>query len=289
MSAAVTPSRTASPTQSGSGSVSITLSMTVTAPMTSPAMTLTMTPSMPSTPSASPPMTPAPTVPVGNSQSRTNVAVGTAFLAVSNSPTGAFVAASAKPTPPAGNRPSVPSQLKVTKKTTNTITIQWTDNNKSTTKWQVSVKIHTAGIWINLNSNSKTFTISNLYPGSNYNIRVAAVSNSGKRGPFTPSDNGLTARTQQSNIAGIFNIQGKWNKNDKQLHIRWQNGKVAFTSISATVSCAGTTVSFTIPAGAKNNYPIRNIPQGQSGCTLTVVPQYSAGAGNSFQSTFNTI
>jgi len=263
--------------------------MTMTAAMTSPAMTPSGTPSFSGTVPASPAMTGAPTVPPGASQSRTNVAQGTAFLAVSNSATGVFVAPLPKPSPPAGQRPSVPSQLKVTGKTQNTITIQWTDSNRQTTRWQVSVKIHTAGEWVNLNSNSKTFTISNLYPGSNYNIRVAAVTNTGKRGPFTPNNNGLTARTQQSNIAGIFNIQGKWNKNDKQLHIRWQNGRVAFTSISASVTCAGTSVSFTIPAGAKNNYPIRNIPQGQTGCSLTVVPQYGSGAGNSFTSTFNTM
>jgi hypothetical protein len=248
-----------------------------------------MTPSAPGTVTASPPNTPAATVPVGGSQSRTNIAQGVAFLAVSNSPTGVFIAPSAKPTPPSGARPSNPTNLKVTGKTQNSITVQWTDTNRATTRWQVSVKIHTGGVWVNLNSNSKTFTISNLYPGSNYNIRVAAVSTTGKRGPFTPGTNGLTARTQQSTIAGIINIQAKWNKNDKQLHIKWQNGRVAFTSISATVSCAGTTVSFTIPAGAKNNYPIRNIPQGQTGCTATIVPQYGAGAGNSFSTTFNTM
>jgi predicted phage tail protein len=192
------------------------------------------------------------------------------------------------PTPPSGPRPPAPKNLKVTKKTQNTITITWTDPNKQTTKWQVSVKIHTGGQWVNLISNSKTFTISNLYPGSNYNIRVAGVSNTGKRGPFTPNDVGITARTMPSNIQGIFNVQAKWNRQDKQLHIKWQNGKVPFTSIQATISCGGTTVSFTIPAGAKNNYPIRNIPQQQSSCSATIVPQYSSGSGNSYSTQFST-
>jgi len=152
----------------------------------------------------------------------------------------------------------------------------------------VSYKINTGGVWVNVQSSQKTFTIQGLYPGSNYQIRVAGVSNTGKRGPFGPI---IKARTNAGALikTGIINIQGKWNKNDKQLHIKWKNGPTPYTAINVNINCAGSSVSFTIPAGSKPNYPIRNIPIGVSSCSLSVAPQYAQGSGPVYTQPFSTI
>jgi len=271
------------------GSLTAAVTPTMTAAMTSPAMTPSISgvaPSMTGTGSMSAPNTPPASVLPGASQSATNVVVGTAFLPVSNTPTGVPMAPSPKASPPPGKRPATkPQNLRVTKKSTNSLTVAWDDaSNKA---WQVSYKINTGGVWINLSATQKTFTINGLYPGSNYQIRVAGVSNTGKRGPFGPI---IKGRTNPANVkTGIINIQGKWNRNDKQLHIKWKNGPTPFTSINVNINCAGSSVSFTINAGTTPNYPVRNIPIGVASCSLSVAPQYAQGSGPVYTQSFSTI
>jgi hypothetical protein len=177
--------------------------------------------------------------------------------------------------------------LKIITKTTTSVSLFWTD--ATNTAWNVAYRAKTGGVWINVAVTRKPtslrpFVLPGLYPGSNYEFQVAGVSANGKRGPYGAI---VTGRTKAASPAGIFNIYARYNLNDKQLHIRCKNGKVPYTSISATVTCGGTTATFTIAASSRPNFPIRRLPRA-NGCSVRVTPTYATGPGPVYTQTFNT-
>jgi hypothetical protein len=232
---------------------------------------------------------PAASVLPGNSASMTKMVIGEPFLQVSDTPSPAgIVRPTPTGTPPSGPRPSVkPKNLKIVGKTQETVSLFWTD--PTNTRWQVSYRAVTGGVWINVPvtrkpTSTRPFVVPGLYPGSNFEFQVAGVSATGKRGPFGPIVRG---RTKPGNPSGIFNVFARFNLADKQLHIRWKNGKTPFTSMSATVSCGGTTATFTINAGARPNFPIRRLPQAK-GCSVRLAPTYGASQGPVYTQMFDT-
>jgi len=219
----------------------------------------------------------------------TNQMLGTAFLVVaSDSPSPAGkVGPTPTGTPPSGLRPAVkPTQLSVVKKALNSVSLKWTD--KTNKRWNVAYRVHTGGVWINVPANSlgtaaRPFVLSGLYPGSNYDIQVAAVSASGKRGPY---GNMVSARTNKGKPNGIWNIFARYNLDDRQLHIKWKNGPQMASSIAATISCGGTTTSFNLPP-AQMNFPIKRFPA-IKGCVLRLTPTYNGVTGPVYMQTFDT-
>jgi hypothetical protein len=226
----------------------------------------------------------------GNSPSQTNVILGTPFLAVSDSPTPAFIAGPTPTgTPPSGARPNVkPTNLKIVKKTVNSISLVWTD--KKNKAWNVAYRVHTNGVWMNVVVNrlptaAKPFVLTGLQPGTNFDFHVAAVSASGKRGPY---GNLVHGRTNKGTPNGIWNLYARFNMADKQLHVRWKNGPVPYTSIGIQVTCGGNTATFTVMAGSRQNFPIRRLPVGARGCQVRVTPNYASGTGPAYTQTFDT-
>jgi hypothetical protein len=237
-----------------------------------------------------PAMTPAATNLPGNSPSQTKVVVGTPFLAVSDSPSSiGLIAPTPTGTPPAGPRPAVkPGNLKIVKKTVNSISLVWSDSKNKA--WNLAYRVHTGGVWINVKVNklptaTNPFVLTGLQPGTNFDFHVAGVSSTGKRGPY---GNQVSGRTAKGNPNGIWNLYARFNQNDKQLHVRWKNGVVPYTSIGIQVTCGGNTATFTVAAGSRNNFPIRRLPSGAKGCVVRVTPNYATGTGPAYQQTFDT-
>jgi hypothetical protein len=180
-----------------------------------------------------------------------------------------------------------PTNLRIVSKAVNQVRLVWTDNTNQ--RWNVAYRTHTGpGVWINVAVNTRPtaarpFAVTGLYPGSNYDFQVAAVSSTGKRGPY---GNEVTGRTNKGTPDGIWNIFARFNLNDKQLHIKWKNGPVRYTSLSASVSCGGTTGTFTIPAGLQS-FPIRRLPRA-TGCSVRLTPTYAGRTGPVYTQMFDT-
>jgi len=171
-----------------------------------------------------------------------------------------------------------------------TVSLVWSDT--SNVAWSLAYRVHTGpGVWINvavskLPTAAQPFVLSGLYPGSNYDIQVGGITASNKRGPFSDA---ISARTRPGTIDGIYNIFARFNTADKQLHVKWKNSSVAYTSMALVVKCAGNTATFTITATNLQDYPIKSLPEGSTGCSVRLTPSYGTKTGTVFTQSFDTL
>ncbi|MBO7445390.1 MAG: fibronectin type III domain-containing protein, partial [Bacteroidales bacterium] len=151
------------------------------------------------------------------------------------------------------NTCEVPTGLAVSNVTTNTATATWTAGGTETS-WNVQYKAASASNWQSATANATSYTMTNLTPGTAYQVRVQANCGSGEVSTWTNPVSFTTDQEQQQTCPAPTNLTATVDHTDVTLTWQqepntaneWQiNYRLATESTWSTVTVTSTTYTLT--------------------------------------------